>query len=197
MFTVPGLDDVRCAWVDIKAQGFVLHGFLTFLASDRFFPEYLESDGLGDLDLWSGRDCAIFVVQSPSAAWIQYTKSKGHPWWQLFGKNLPHDGPLAILLTQHGAAPLLSIDGTTRTFDEIFRPRLDQLHHKDEIGKILHRFGLRPTDHPSLILFHDLSDRAIWHIDLKDLVSVPQAQLRQALQTWFSGPDFKRLMEKQ
>ena len=88
MIPVPGLENVQCAWVDIKAQGFTLHGFLTFLASDHYFPEYLDGEGLSDLDVWSGHDCAIFVVQSPSAAWIQYTKATDHTWWKLFGPFL-------------------------------------------------------------------------------------------------------------
>jgi hypothetical protein len=196
MIPIPGLESVKCAWIDIQAHGFSLHGFLLFLASDHFFPEYLDGEGLGDLDVWSGDDCAIFVVQSPSAAWIEYTKATGHSWWKLFGHLIDQDSYVGEFLSTHGNAAVLEIDGKARTLREVFAPCLNQFQHSKEIAKVLHRFNLQPTDHPSLILFRDISDREVWHIDLRDLVDIPQRDLRAALQTWFSGNDFKQLLKE-
>lgn len=196
MIPVPGLESVECAWIDIKTQGFTLHGFLVFLASDHYFPEYLEGEGLGDLNLWSGKDCAIFVVQSPSAAWIEYTKKEKHAWWKLFGHLFDHSSDDGDFLSSNGNAKILQLHGSTRTLREFFAPCLNHFQHSDEIAKVLHRFNLQPTDHPALILFRDIKDRVIWHVGLRDLVGTPESDLRASLQTWFSGLEFKRLLKE-
>lgn len=196
MIPVPGLDSVRCSWVEIQAEGFSLHGFLVFLASDHYFPQYLDGDGLADLDSWTGSDCAIFVVQSPSAKWIEYTRTTDHTWWRLFGPLLAADEELEQVLVGHGKAPLLKVNGTRRTLQEVFAPCLNHFQHSAEIEKILHRFNLRPTDHPSLILFKELKDRSIWHVDMSDLVDIPERDLRNALHRWFAGTDFRKLLRE-
>ena len=196
MIPVPGLEHVRCAWVDIQTQGFTLHGFLTFLGSDHYFPEYLDGEGLSDLNVWSGHDCAIFVVQSPSAAWIEYAKATNHTWWKLFGHLCEEEGEVGELLSAHSNTAVLTINGTTRTLNEVFAPCLNHFQHNDEIAKILHRFGLSPTDHPSLILFKDFRDRTVWYVDLKDLVNIPECDLRIGLKRWFSGADLKGLLKE-
>jgi len=196
MLPVPGIENVECAWVNIKSQGFTLHGFLTFLQSDHYFPEYLEGEGLGDLDIWSGHECAIFVVQSPSTAWIEYAETSDHPWWKIFGSHLYEDSHFVKLISDHSNAQVLAINGSILTFRDVFAPRLNQFQHNDEIAKILRRFGLKPTDHPSLILFKDFNDRSGWYIDLKDLVAIREQDLRASLQKWFSGPEFERLLKE-
>ena len=196
MIPIPCLENVKCAWVDIQAQGFCLYGFLVFLASDYNFPEYLEGDGLGDLNIWSGNDCAIFVVQSPSAAWIDYTRATNHAWWQIFGNIVDAGSDAVELLTEHGNAAVLEIGDETKTLKEVFAPSMNQFQHAHEISKILYRFNLSPTDHPSLILFENLDDTDIWHINLKDLVGISERDLRTSLQRWFSGSDFKQLLRE-
>ena len=129
MIPVPGLESVRCAWIDIQAQGFILHGFLLFLASDHFFSEYLDGEGLGDLDVWSGNDCAIFIVQSPSAAWIEYTKATDHAWWKLFGHLVDQPAEVDAFLSSHSNDAVLEIDGSTRTLREVFAPCLNHFQH--------------------------------------------------------------------
>ena len=49
MIPVPGLEKVKCFWVDIRAEGFNLHGFLSFLSSDHYFPEYINGEGHSDI----------------------------------------------------------------------------------------------------------------------------------------------------
>ena len=196
MIPIPCLENVKCAWIEIQAQGFCLHGFLVFLASDHNFPEYIEGDGLGDLDVWSGSDCAIFMVHSPSAAWIDYTRATGHAWWKLFGNIIDISSETAGFLAALGNERVLEIGGARRTLKEVFAPSMNQFQHGHEISKILHRFNLSPTDHPSLILFKDLYDTSVWHVDLKSLVGIPERDLRASLQRWFSSADFKLLIEE-
>ena len=195
MIPVPGLDSVRCAWVDIRAEGFTLHGFLVFLASDHYFPEYVEDEGLADLDSWTGNDCAVFIVQSPSATWIEYTRSTDHTWWRLFGHMVEEDEEVKHLLVQHGNTPVIQLNGGRRTLRELFAPCLNQFQHSAEIAKILHQFNLHPTDHPGLILFRELTDRKVWHVNMCDLVDLPVRDLRQALHRWFAGPEFPKLLK--
>jgi len=30
MIPVPGIDSVKCAWIEIKSEGFAMHGFFFF-----------------------------------------------------------------------------------------------------------------------------------------------------------------------
>jgi hypothetical protein len=148
------------------------------------------------LDVWSGNDCAIFIVQSPSAAWIEYTKTADHAWWKLFGHLVDQPAKVDAFLSSHSNDAVLEINGSTRTLREVFAPCLNHFQHSHEIAKVLHRFNLNPTDHPALILFKDIRDREVWHIDLKDLVNIPERQLRTALQRWFAEREFKQLLKE-
>ena len=159
-------------WVEIRQEGFVLHGFLLFRSTDHYFPEYLDGDGLDDLNIWTGDNCAVFVVQSPSVQWIEYTRATNHTWWKLFGRY-SEDGPSAFsdLAMNVGNAAVLAIGEETLTLRDVFAPCLNQFQHSAEIAKVLHRFGLGPTEHPCLVLFRDLRDRDVWFVDLRDLRS--------------------------
>jgi hypothetical protein len=199
MIPVPGLDSVRCAWVEIRQEGFALHGFLLFRSTDHYFPEYLEGDGLDDLNIWTGDDCAIFVVQSPSATWIEYTKATNHTWWKLFGRyDVDHtsSSPFSDLARDLGHSAVLAVGEETLTLRNVFAPCLNQFQHSAEIAKILYRFGLEPTEHPCLILFRDLKDRDIWFVDLRDLCRLPESDLAESLKRWFGDGEFKRMMEE-
>jgi hypothetical protein len=85
MLLLPTLGILPCVWIDIKSHGFDLHGFLLYLASDHFFPEYFAQDGLSDLEAWTSGTCPIFVLQSPSAKWVDYARTTNHMWWKVFG----------------------------------------------------------------------------------------------------------------
>jgi hypothetical protein len=196
MLPVPGYSDVFYSWIEIKNLGFPLHGFLLYIASDHNFPEYVSGDGLGDMDYWTRDECAIFIVHSPSAKWIEYTRREKHTWWTLFGQRWSNDRELSSLLAEHGQSKLLTIDGQTASMQEVFAPALDEFQHRDEIGSILEKFGLGPTDHPCLIFFRDLGDNTAWRVRLRDLVGVSVQELRKALQTWFDGPEFGKLLKE-
>jgi hypothetical protein len=197
MIPVPGLDSVRCAWVEIQKEGFRLHGFLLYRSNDHYFPEYLDGPGLDDLNTWTGDECGVFVIQSPSAKWIEYTRTTNHTWWKLFGKFTDQkDEFLQSLSREIGGAVVLSIDGETLTLRDVFAPCLNHFHHSEEIGKILRRFGLRPTDHPCLVLFRDITDREVWFVDLRDMRGESVAELGEQFQSWFGGPEFDQIMKE-
>lgn len=195
MIPVPGLDSVRCAWIDIRAAQFSLHGFLVYLSSDQFFPEYIDGAGLSDLDVWSGSNCAIFVIQVPSVKWIMYAKQTNHIWWRIFGPQISSDRDFEDIVSEYGEKKIFELDGKLHTLRDIFAPSLNDLLHNNEIAKILERFNLPPTGHPGLILFRDLEDSEIWHIDMSDLVDLPEKKLRQAMRAWFAGKQFSKLLK--
>jgi len=196
MIPVPNLDAVRCAWIDIRIQEFTLHGFLLYAMSDHKFPEYVDGDGLADLDQWSTGDCGIFVVHTPSEEWIEYTQATDHPWWKLFGAHGGSTDFIRDLDRQIGTSQVLEIGTELKTIREVFAPRLNRFRHQQEVSKILHRFDLSPTAHPCLILFRDLKDREVTVIDFHDLVDIPVAELRKGLKDWFGGDEFEQLIKE-
>jgi len=174
----------------IKGEGFNLYGFFLYTASDHYFPEYMENEGLMDLDMWTGADIAVFIVQSPSQQWIDYARTTNHAWWKLFGKH-------AELLELYQDVAVLQTREGLKTFREVFAPCLNQFLHTSEIAKILQWFGLKPTEHPCMVLFKDLyRDKSIWYVDLRDTLNVPKYKLRTSLLQWFDGPHFKKLMKE-
>jgi hypothetical protein len=205
---IPGLDAVRCSWITVQGEGYVLYGFLLYTASDHFFPDYIDHEGLRDLDMWSGEDCAIFLVHSPSAEWIDYTKATNHTWWRVFAKEFDgsfrdgdyRDGPPFInepndyerLLT----TPFLTIDGKHASLSDIANPKVNEFLHGREIANVLRWFDLRETQHPCMILFKDLYDESVWYVDLSDLVDIPPRDLRQSLKQWFAGPSFGHMLRE-
>ncbi len=196
MIPVPGLDSVVCSWVTIQAEGFDLHGFFVYSSSDHRIPEYINGDGLADLDQWSTNECAVFIVHSPSTQWIEYAKSTSHTWWKLFGDSISVESEIPHLFLGIENEPLIEIGGTRKSLKELFSPCLDRFIAGDEISRILRGFSLRETQHPCLILFKDLRDHLIWYIDMSDLVGLPIIELRKELQIWFDRGEFRRILEE-
>jgi len=189
MIPIPGFKSIQYNWITIKGEGFTLYGFLLYLATDHYFPEYMQSDGLLDLELWTGKDLAVFIVQAPSQKWIEYARITNHTWWKLFGKQ-------AEFLQENQDAAVLQTSEGKKSLREIFAPCLDKFLHRIEIEKILHRFNINHTEHPCMVLFKNYRDRSIWYVDCRDMLNVRPYQLRKSLQQWFDGPYFKKLMKE-
>jgi hypothetical protein len=195
MIPIPGLEAVQCAWVEIRADGFTLHGFLVYTMSDHKFPRYMRKDGQLDVEQWATDQCTIFVVQSPSAEWINYAESvTDHPWWRLFGHLLDDPEEARELDERVGDVALLRVRGRAKTLDEVFAPVRNAFRHTREVTKILRRFDLAPTDHPCLILFRDLREPRAWVIDLRDLLGREVSTLRRGLREWFGGREFQQIL---
>src|SRR5436853_3363983 len=86
MIPVPGLDDVRIYWLKVRHRGVILHGYLLYTQSDHRFPEYISNEGMGDLDIWTGRECNVFVFQRPPEGWAQHAIRTNHVWSELIGQ---------------------------------------------------------------------------------------------------------------
>ncbi len=127
MMPIPGYEAVRCAWLRVEAEGYVLHGFL-YTLSDHPFPDYLDDTGLMDLDGWTGDECAVFVLYPPSSAWIDYTSSKDHAWWRVFGNAEPQGQVnLSRSLATIGSTTF-EFRGERRTLRSILRHRSISFH---------------------------------------------------------------------
>lgn len=66
---------------------------------------------------------------------------------------------------------------------------------KQQVAAVLDYFGLELTAHPCLILFRDLQDPNFWLVELDDMLGLEVPKLRLALKNWFSGSDFKQLLQ--
>ncbi len=197
MIPIPSYEAVKCAWLEIEAEGFVLHGFLLYSMGDHQFPKYIDGSGLSDLEGWTGRECAVFVIYPPSEAWIEYTSKSNHPWWRIFGNtNIAGQDRLREMLEPIGNIEVaLDQDHERRTIASILTPSVNQFTHQAEVYRILHQFGCRPTEHPCFIFFKSLRDSSFWFVTLADMLNQPVDSLRTALRTWFEQKEFAKLMK--
>ena len=194
MMPIPGYEAVRCAWLRIEAEGFVLHGFLLYTLGDHPFPDYLDGSGLMDLDGWTGHECAVFIIHPPSDAWIEYTSQSAHPWWKVFGNaGIESQRRLRERIAAIGSIPI-SFDGERRSLASILAPPVNQFAHRAEVEKVLGKFCCTPTEHPCLILFKSLRQRKFWFVGMQDLLGQPLPRLRSAMRDWFDGKHFKRIL---
>lgn len=196
MMPIPGYDAVRCAWLRIESEGFVLHGFLLFTLGDEPFPEYLNGRGLADLDGWSGKECAVFVMRAPSQEWIDYTSSTNHSWWRVFGNADPATQKQMRKDLSKFEKVRFEFQGEQRTLTSILAPPVNEFIYRTEVERVLERFGCKSTEHPSLLLFRSLRDQSYWHVGLRDMVDVSPGQLRRGLREWFEGPEFRQIVNE-
>lgn len=197
MIPVHGLDDVRVAWVEIQAEGYILHGFLLYSDNDDAFVEYMRS-GLEELDYLSGEDCAIFVIESPSERWIAMAQSRNHPWWRLFGSqllNLKADSQVVGDLLKVANRNLVHIgNGQTVSLDHLLGIRIGELYNRSEVWRVAKHFGLQNQDVPCITFFRDLDDTTFHVLDLTQIRTKYQAT--RLFRRFFDSAAFKQLLEE-
>jgi len=193
MIPVSSLEDVRINRLKIRKHGFALHGFLLYTSSDKFITEYIDDEGLTDLDMWSGDECGLFLLYDPPSDWVSYAKSQNHIWWETFGSSTK----TAHLAREYADAAVLDIgEGTPVSFKEILPLPGNRGLAKQHVASILSFFEIDPTKHPSIILFRDLQDRDVWLVELDDFLGLDPLALRRAFKSWFSSDDFKKLLKR-
>src|SRR5258708_6468048 len=82
MFPVLDLADLRVALVKVQSKEIVLYGFLLYTDVDTVLVEYVKL-GFGELDALAGPECVIFVIEAPSAGWIEIARRKKSPWFDI------------------------------------------------------------------------------------------------------------------
>lgn len=207
MIPVFNLDQVRVAWVEIRGEGFVLYGFMLYSDLDTPLVEYMRA-GLAELDHLSGSECAIFVIESPSRKWMEYTKRSGHPWWKLFGRSMTGDGlegagppnqgqqeRIVDGLVRNSRSVLVKVDdGDPVPLRHLLDPEYDVLYDRNEVWQVARHFSLRPEEVPCIVFFEDLDQETVTVVDLKEIRTVRQAT--QTFRSFFSSPDFNRLLSE-
>lgn len=208
MIPVPGLDQVRIAWIQIQAYGFILYGFMLYSDMDTPLVQYMQS-GILELDSLSGSECAIFVIESPSTKWIEVTRRKDHPWWKLFGGKVKEDvselqsqsqlaGADNILLqslVKNQQAIIVRVgEGQLATLEHLLEPKYHLLYDRNEVWAVAKHFGIKPEDVPCVVFFNDLDTGEITVVDLTDLRSERQAT--RFFRRFFSSKEFKGLLKE-
>jgi hypothetical protein len=206
MIPVVGLDQVRISWIEIQKEGYVLYGFLLYTDTDQALRQYV-SDGLIELDTMSGRECAIFVIDSPSKKWIEMTKRKEHIWWKLFGTEQHQsvssesdarneniiDARLRAISNNNDLIVQTGNNETVR-LEQLLVPNLERIYDRNEAFQIASHFNIQRDQIPCLVFFKDIEG------DMIDLVYLQQHEtydsLRMFFRWFFSSAYFLQLLSK-
>ena len=204
MIPVAGLDDVRVAWMEIRKHGFVLYGFMLYSDCDTPLVSYMKA-GLFELDTLSGSDCAIFVIESPSAKWMEMTKTKDHPWWHLFGERLERQRNVAVTAGSRATASMVEnltalrhvcvvqmADGSSATLEHLLDPNYNLLYDRNEVWGVAKYFGIRFEQVPCIVFFRQLTDPKVKVMDLSDLDNDVEAA--RFFRQFFGSQEFHKLL---
>lgn len=209
MIPVFDLNQVQVAWVQIRGAGFILYGFMVYSDQDAPLVEFMQKQsGLAELDQLSGDECAIFVIESPSRKWVEYTKRHDHAWWRLFGSHLnqrsyrqdglssPGVTTAVETLVRNRDSVMVVVDGEQepQTLRQILEPNYDALYDRNEVWAVVRHFGLSPQEVPCIVFFKDLDEGDFDVVCLRDITSPRQATL--SFRDFFGGQDFRRLMKE-
>ena len=207
MFIVTGLEQIRVKWlVRSDKSSYQLLGFLLYTDSDRAMVDYMR-DGIFDLDELSGEECAIFVIESPSEKWINYSKQKNHDWWTLFGKELAEkalserspEKPKSFLRNLFSFEQVIIKDNLNTTIvvgndntvslAHIIQPTISLLYNRNEALKVARHFGIALKELPCIFFFKDFESKDGRKVPLQQYDS--QSQLTSFFRSYFESDDYK------
>lgn len=171
----PGLTEVRIQWVAIQQGNYKLYGFLIYTGADNIIVEFLK-EGILDLDVLSGKDCAIFLIEPPSKKWINYVRKNDHPWGQFFddliNPTAEHKAaqreeksfrmPGAITIEGIYNSVVVLGDDNFVSMTQLLEPNYDVLFDRSEAYKVAQHFGISNKEIPCLVFFKDIEDQNIW-----------------------------------
>jgi hypothetical protein len=160
MIPVPGFDDLRVRWIEIRGRGFVLYGFVLYSNADRQIIEFMEF-GLPLLDMWSGPETAVFVIEPPNKDWLRYVASRpDHPWYLFEAASVPAELTRAdeqtALLIREADRIVLVTDTSQTTLRSLLEPSYGVPYDRLEVERVRQYFGLAPDQYPCVIFFEDL-----------------------------------------
>lgn len=205
MGPIPGFDQVQVVWLRLEKEGFSLFGFLLYTSSDRVVVDYMK-EGIFDLDILSGDECYIFVIESPSKEWIELTKQSNHSWWRLFGrehfekenKNIDSGRKGLSLLEKNIVennrdCTIVIGNENCISLNQIIEPPSNLLFNRAEALNVAKHFGLGSKDVPCLIFFKDLKSDVIWKSSIGEFES--QKELKNFFRDFFDSSDFLSLLK--
>jgi hypothetical protein len=198
MIPVPGFEDLRVRWIEIRGRGFVLYGFVLYSNADRQIIEFMEF-GLSLLDMWSGPETAIFVIEPPNKDWLRYVASQpDHPWHLFESSSMPAE--LAItdeqtsLLIREADKIVLVTEADRIPLSSVLEPNYAVPYDRLEVERVRQYFGLAPNQYPCVIFFEDLYGHDFIHNPMPRFPDVQD--VRYWFQCLFVSDEFKNLLEK-
>jgi hypothetical protein len=205
MVLIPTVGQVQIEWLCLQIGTINLFGFLLYTNSDRILVDYM-SDGICELDFLSGNQCAIFVVESPSKQWIEYTKLNNHIWWRRFGQAIVDSSLEQLAQSSRSKASLMAKsivennqnctivigDDNKTSLEQILAPINHLPFDRTEALAISRHFRLQNLDIPCLIFFKDVNDSIIWKSTLGHLRK--QQDIKEFFRRFFDSPDFQSLL---
>jgi hypothetical protein len=198
MIPVPGFEDLRVRWIKIRGLGFVLYGFLLYSNADRQVIEFMEF-GLPLLDMWSGPETAIFVIESPNKDWLRYVADQpDHPWHLFESASMPAElatvDENTSLLIQESDNLVLVTKADQMPLSSLLKPNYAVPYGPLEVERVRKYFGLELDQYPCVIFFEDLYGRSFFHNPMPRFPDVQD--VRYWFQCLFVSPAFKDLLEK-
>ncbi|OIJ16444.1 hypothetical protein BKP45_21025 [Anaerobacillus alkalidiazotrophicus] len=214
MFIVPNLEDVKIAIIKLQTEKYELFGFLLYTQLDEEIVEYMKN-GIYDLDRLSGETCAIFVIESPSIQWIEYTRRTKHKWWKINEKMLIEElkrlkeeqeerhldaARLFANITLSNIENSNIILGDNNIIDannkislkQLLEPDLNSPYGPSEAIDVARHFNLRFAELPSLIFFEDLDSHILWHLPLR---GKSKNELTYCFRDFFDSEEFYNLLK--
>lgn len=210
MIPVPSLDHVRVKWILLEGEGYILFGFLLYTSADRVLVDYM-TDGIIELDYLSGESCAVFVIESPSSNWVDYTEDKDHSWWRLYGRELLKEERNRGQKSSKRSKSLLEIrrtfidniqdsiivigDENQMTLRDLVNPSPKLLFNREEALNVAKHFGVDMFEIPCMIFFEHFDSRIIHKLLLGNLQS--QQEVKEHFREFFGGAEFVALLDGQ
>lgn len=207
MMPFPGLYEVKIQWLAIQQGNYKIYGFLIYTGSDTAIVEFLK-EGIVDLDILSGEECAIFLIEPPSKRWIDYVKKKNHPWSQYLNyltaanheaqdasENALDDTDLApntVLLQDIRNAVVVVGHNNHVSMNQLLEPDYESLFDRSEAYKVAEHFHIAKNEIPCLVFFKNLNDDVIWMQPLEEYDT--QKALKVFFRSFFESPAFKSFL---
>jgi hypothetical protein len=195
MIPVPGFTDLRVRWIAIKGRGFLLYGFILYSNADLQIIEFMKLN-MPFLDIWSGSETAIFLIEPPNESWLRYMASNpDHP-WHLFESNAIVQSAEASasvsILIQHKDKILLGAEQVSlaSVLDE---PNYAIPYDRLEVERVRRHFDLRADEYPCVIFFEDLYSSDFFYNPMPRFPDVQD--VRYWFQQLFESAAFKGLLE--
>ncbi|WP_053360958.1 hypothetical protein [Bacillus sp. FJAT-27251] len=208
MYIVPGLDDVKIACITLKVKGVELFGFLLYSDSDRVLVDYMK-EGIFELDIITGNQCVLFVIEPPSKKWFSYVKQKQHIWWDSYGTRYTKKRRLVDKLSESlrnftTKFSGITVDGNSNCtivigndnsvrLDSLIQEEYNVVFDRQEALNIAKHFGVEYRSLPCIVFFNELEGN---EIVIKYLGNhKDQTSIKNYLRSFFDSEEFKKLIE--
>ncbi|SEP06070.1 hypothetical protein [Mucilaginibacter sp. OK283] len=208
MMPFPGLNDVRVQWLAIQRGNYKIYGFLIYTGSDYAIVEFLK-EGIIDLDVLSGEECAIFLIEPPSKRWIDYVNKHNHPWKQYLDQLIVLQSTTLATeddndAEERGSVPdnvqmrnifnsvVIVGNGNEVNVEQLMTPNYEALFDRSEAYEVADHFRIPRSQLPCLVFFKSLDDRNVWPLSLR--IYRQPWELTDFFRDFFESPAFKALL---